>query len=71
MFYYYYIKLSRSPIRSKAIRQSTLYPDYALLECFRELTDDLIDKHKLVYIGRGYITDKHIQTNIGKVVERL
>lgn len=71
MIFYYYIKLNRVPIRSKIVRQSTLYPRYALLECFNELPNQLIDDYKAVYIGRGYIKDQHIQTNLGKVVERL
>lgn len=59
------------PIRSKIVRQSTLHPSYALLECFDELPNQLIDEYKAIYIGRGYIKDQHIQDNLRKVVERL
>lgn len=69
--FYYYIQLSRLSIYNPNVRQSTLYSNYSLLECHCELTDNDIDDYKLIFIGKGFIKDKHIQNNINKIVERL
>lgn len=69
--FYYYIQLSRLSIHNPDIRQTTLYPAYSLIECFCEMSDHMIDNYKLVFVGRGFIKDKHIQNNINKIVSCL
>lgn len=64
MVYCYYIQLSKPILWSDNIIQTELKDQGQLLTC-RDCFDDRdIDKYKLIYIGRGCKTDKHIQERL-------
>ncbi len=58
--YYYYIQLSVGILNHKNIRQAELKPKHTLLECYGQFSDEYIDRHRLIYIGRGWKSDPHI-----------
>lgn len=65
MRFYYYISLSHNLLHNHPdVRQSELCSYYTLLEWLREAEPDEIDKYRLVYIGCGYKSDRHIQEHL-------
>ncbi len=65
--YHYYISLSHDLIcHHAAIHQSELHRSYTLLEWTREAEPHEIDQYKLVYLGHGYKSDKHIVDRLNR-----
>lgn len=64
MVYCYYIQLSKPILWSANIIQAELKDQGQLLTCRGCFSDRDIDKYKLIYIGRGRKTDKHIQERL-------
>lgn len=63
-YYHYYIQLLSPVMRDECILQAECKPYGYILTSTCELPDYLIDRHKLVLIGRGHRKDKHIQERL-------
>lgn len=63
-YYWFYIQLQSPVIWDECVLQAECTRYGYILTCLCEMPDYLIDKHKLVYIGRGHRKDKHIQERI-------
>lgn len=60
---YWYISLSKD-YPKKITRQVKLERNFAILECSCLVNKKITNELRLVYIGRGYFKDKHIQDNL-------
>lgn len=64
---YWYISTNHNyPRPSKHVNQVTLYRSHSLIEMSAEATESDFEVCNLIYIGRGQLSDNHIQSNINK-----
>ncbi|MFC0232740.1 hypothetical protein ACFFIF_01905 [Vagococcus entomophilus] len=68
---YFYISLSKDVVtQHEAIKQSTLYKDYSILEFTREANEHECDVMDLVYCGHGNRDSEHVLLAIKRYTDR-
>lgn len=69
---YWYLSLNNSyPKGSRRVMSVAIHRSYTIVEMTSEASPSDLNKHKFIYIGRGFFDDKHIQENLTKYAGKI